>query len=118
MKRSIEIIRTWAHESTATKEYEKFVSSLHEILFIPAGPGSLDIVLSEVEQLVDSKTSRSRIIDTDSDKAVDHFKQLFPLGKTDIKMRMNELYVFCAEVEDGSQSNRNCSNQRNLGSGR
>ena len=71
------------------------------MLFIPAGPGSLELVLAEVEQLVDSKTHRSRTGDTDAELAINHFKTLFELGKKDVVTRINELYVFCAEVNDG-----------------
>ena len=61
-------------------------------------------MLAEVEQMVDSKAQRSVSGDTNAELAIKHFKNLFELGKKDIVTRINELYVFCAEINDGYKS--------------
>ena len=54
--------------------------------------------------MVDSKAQRSVSGDTNAELAIKHFKNLFELGKKDIVTRINELYVFCAEINDGYKS--------------
>jgi lysyl-tRNA synthetase class I len=92
----LKIVRKWAENYT--KDDKGFIKDIHELLYIQQDESSYKSCLLEIIKLIEPKKSDSQI----SKQCFEHFKNLFEVND-DMKvlMKMNDLFVFWAEVNDG-----------------
>jgi hypothetical protein len=106
LSESLSIIRKWAVSMSATLEVEKFLNDLHRILEIQSSAGSLERCVMELKRVMTlAQSSAKAVPDMDaSQKVVLHIIGLFGIENQDqVISKMNELYVFWAEVNNGTE---------------
>lgn len=98
------MIRNWAEIVSASRDQKVFVKEVHDILGLPEAVGSLQQCLAEISKQSKSSPKPQNELSTDmAQQAVAHFRNLFELrDASSVLPRMNDLFVFCAEVEDGN----------------
>ena len=99
----IQQVRLWAEQADESQEIKAFVDEIHHILGIPHSAASLALCREELKQTRTSPKALYADIPADAaQQAVGHFRDLFEIkSATGVLPRMNDLYVFWAEVNDG-----------------
>ena len=87
---------------------------MHERLNIPNSPGSLEVCKVELEKLISlSKSATLNGLTPDlSQQATTHFMNMFAITTpSQVEHKINEIYIFWAEVNDGSLNSKNRHDQ-------
>ncbi|KAJ3361262.1 hypothetical protein HDU91_004015 [Kappamyces sp. JEL0680] len=102
LAQSLAVIRQWASIVASSKDQLRFVADVHEKLRVTQSPGSVELCIVELERLVAATTTPGAVSLESSQQAVSHLMGLFNIPNVgQVIPRMNELYVFWAEVNDG-----------------
>ena len=108
LSESLKVIRNWADNMASSSEHQKFISDIHKALRIEYSAGSLEKCLIESQRnleaslggTVSSKPAPNLSV---SQNIVSHLIGLFNIeDEEQVIPKMNELYVFSAEVNDGN----------------
>lgn len=98
LKDSLVIVQGWADSAALGQEREAVMEELHQILGINEQIGSMEVCLAEVSKLV----KRANQTTQSQGDVLTHFEALFNVQTSAQTIaKMNELYVFWAEANDG-----------------
>ncbi|KAI9099251.1 hypothetical protein DFS34DRAFT_616903 [Phlyctochytrium arcticum] len=104
---TIRVIGEWAESLRELDTLQKFRRGIHDLVGVRVGPDSGDRCVDEIRRLRSSAQKHqmlsSQAMASDSSRqALNHFRDLFELGpNADVQGKMNDLYVFSAEVQSG-----------------
>ncbi len=107
LSESLRIIRHWADNMASTSDHQKFISDIHRALQMQYSAGSLEKCLVEIQRILESSLGEASNFKSTpnletSQKIVTHLIGLFNIEDSEqVITKMNELYVFSAEVNDG-----------------
>jgi hypothetical protein len=82
-----------------------FIEDVHKALYVPISVGSNELCLVELNRVLEAQSPSKLYAHVPADaaqQAVDHFRNLFELSSSSAVLpKMNDLFVFWAEVNDG-----------------
>ncbi|KAJ3311714.1 hypothetical protein HDV04_003859 [Boothiomyces sp. JEL0838] len=100
LEQTVEVIRNWAEMASNSKEANRFITRVHDILGIPISHGSYELCLTSMATSILQRSKSPEGIQPDfSQQALLRFIDLFEIKNTNqILTKMNELYIFWTEV--------------------
>ncbi|KAJ3270784.1 hypothetical protein HDV01_007403 [Terramyces sp. JEL0728] len=100
LDQTVEIMRSWAEIASNSKEANRFITRVHDILGIPISAGSFELCLTSMAASILQRSKSPEGIQPDfSQQALLRFIDLFEIKNTSqILNKMNELYIFWTEV--------------------
>lgn len=104
LEQTVEVIRNWAEMASNSKEANRFITRVHDILGIPISHGSYELCLTSMATSILQRSKSPEGIQPDfSQQALLRFIDLFEIKNTNqILTKMNELYIFWTEVNAGN----------------